>query len=527
MGVVNAYEAAQAISPYRVEGTVSDASTSLPINRAEIRVIETGQRIDTDISGHYEVGALLQEVRVLVEKFGYYPDTSEVFSLGGPTLVHDVELVPLARGRIEGTMTDTSSGIGIRAGIVLYSNGVPVDTVFTELETGDFSFEDVPVSSPPLNVYTNVEGRFLMPYPYSVIYPDTIIVEEGETTILDLTASPARVLLADDDDGLRHEKFYTSSVDTAGWTYYHHDVYETGESVIFILDEFPQGTILIWYTGMQEETLSEEEQDSLSTFLDRGGKLLLSSQNVAEDLSSSGSPFLTERLHAGYLGNTTLEDVEGYQGDPVFDGFLMRTKGLGGAYNQYSRDILIPDGVSTAACYYTDGGGGPDSLVAGILIDDPDGNGSRIIFLGFGFEAVTMPSPPGTAFATRNEVMAEILDWLEGPVGIGGGDREKSPGTLPKSYALSQNFPNPFNPMTTISFDIPDDGSKFHLVRLIIFDVRGRVVRDLLDRGVPAGRHRVVWNGKNDSGRSVSSGIYMYRLTVDDQSFTRKMLLLK
>lgn len=524
MGVVNAYAAALAISPYQVEGTVTDGSSGLPIAGAEVLALGKGQRTLTDTYGEYNIGALVQEIQLLIQKFGYYPDTSDVLSLGDSTLVHDVQLIPLARGAIEGMMTDTLTGEGIRAGIILHSNQEPVDTVITDAETGAFLFPEVPVSSPPLVVYTGVEGRFIMPYPTSVLYSDTIFVEEGETSHIDLSAAPARVLIADDDDGMGYEQFLTSAIDTAGWTYYHHDVHENGESVIYNLDEFPQGIILIWYTGMKEETLTEEEQDSLEAFLDRGGKLFITGQNIAEDLSSQGSSFLTDRLHAGYGGNTDMGNVEGYDADPIFDDILMRTKGPNGADDQYSRDILIVDGVSVPACYYTEESGGADSVVAGLWIDDL---GSRILFLGFGFEAVNRPSPPDTEFATRGEIMGNILSWLEGWVEIeddkGGGEHE----ALPRSYSLSQNYPNPFNPTTAISFDIPDDGRKFHQVRLVIFDIRGRRVRILLEGKFPPGRHNVAWSGKDDSGRKVSSGLYIYRLFVDDRSLTRKMLLLR
>ncbi|GEM_PF-2671348 len=527
MGVVNAYEAAQMISPYRITGEVTDAVSGESLSDARIMVRETGQINFTDIAGMYDIGALTEEVSLVIDKFGYYPDTSGVFSLGGSPEVYDVELVPLATGRIEGTMTDSTTGSGILAGVILQANGEAVDTAFTDPETGGFSFEDVPVSLPPLVTYSGVEGRFIMPYPSSVMYPDTFTVEEGASTHLGLSAAPARVLIVDDDDGANYEKFFTSSVDSAGWSYYHHDVNETGESVIYSLDVFPAQTILLWYTGTREETLTEEEQDSLGAFLDRGGKLLLTGQNIAEDLSSTGSPFLSQRLGAAYGGNTTLEQVRGFYNDPVFGDILMETTGLGGAFDQYSRDIIISDGGSEPACYYTEEGGGSDSLIAGLRIDDSELDGSRIIFLGFGFEAVNRPSPQDSLIATRAEVMAEMLTWLEGPVGIRGGDRNPIPETVPRIYALSQNFPNPFNPSTTITFDIPADGSGHHEVKLVIYDIRGRVMKTLLDVPLPAGRHQVVWDGRGESGRQLPSGIYLYRLTVDGRVFTRKMLLLK
>jgi len=89
--------------------------------------------------------------------------------------------------------------------------------------------------------------------------------------------------------------------------------------------------------------------------------------------------------------------------------------------------------------------------------------------------------------------------------------------------ALWQNYPNPFNPSTTISFDIDKNE---HTV-LSIYNVRGQLVTTLLDKDMPPGSHSVVWNGTDDSGNAVSSGIYFYRLVSGDFCVTQKMILMK
>jgi flagellar hook assembly protein FlgD len=73
------------------------------------------------------------------------------------------------------------------------------------------------------------------------------------------------------------------------------------------------------------------------------------------------------------------------------------------------------------------------------------------------------------------------------------------------------NTPNPFNPRTTIAFDLPQPGR----ARLQIFDVRGRRLRGLVDGVLPAGTHRVVWDGRLDNGLPAASGTYLYRLDLD------------
>ena len=102
---------------------------------------------------------------------------------------------------------------------------------------------------------------------------------------------------------------------------------------------------------------------------------------------------------------------------------------------------------------------------------------------------------------------------------------------LPRHVQLGENFPNPFNPETTIPFLVPPlalapGGST---VRLVIYNTVGQQVRLLLDGNVQPGVHHVVWDGRNAKGLSVGSGTYFYRLTVTpsgDQQ-TRPMTLVK
>lgn len=92
---------------------------------------------------------------------------------------------------------------------------------------------------------------------------------------------------------------------------------------------------------------------------------------------------------------------------------------------------------------------------------------------------------------------------------------------MPASHRLDQNFPNPFNPGTTISFDLPVPG----MVRLSIFTVSGQLVRTLVHERYPAGRHAVSWNGRNEEGKLVASGVYLYRLETAGFVKTKKMVI--
>ena len=94
---------------------------------------------------------------------------------------------------------------------------------------------------------------------------------------------------------------------------------------------------------------------------------------------------------------------------------------------------------------------------------------------------------------------------------------------LPSVLTLHANVPNPFNPTTTIHYDLPQPAE----VRLKIFDVAGRLVRTLVSEIMPAGRHQEIWDGRSDAGTAVASGGYFYRLQAGTKVLTHKMLLIK
>ncbi len=99
---------------------------------------------------------------------------------------------------------------------------------------------------------------------------------------------------------------------------------------------------------------------------------------------------------------------------------------------------------------------------------------------------------------------------------------ESSP-TAPIAFGLAQNVPNPFNPVTTIAYDVPEDAH----VAIRIYDVTGRLVRTLLDGKIAGGRREVVWDGRNDSGDPVGSGVYFCAMVAGKFRTSTKMLLLK
>jgi len=96
-------------------------------------------------------------------------------------------------------------------------------------------------------------------------------------------------------------------------------------------------------------------------------------------------------------------------------------------------------------------------------------------------------------------------------------------GNLPMKYSLDQNYPNPFNPTTTILFTVPATGH----VKIEVFNILGRLIATPFDGEASIGSNQVVWDGRSSDGEMTSSGVYFYRLTADNYTETRKMMLLK
>jgi hypothetical protein len=97
-------------------------------------------------------------------------------------------------------------------------------------------------------------------------------------------------------------------------------------------------------------------------------------------------------------------------------------------------------------------------------------------------------------------------------------------GVIPTEFGLSQNYPNPFNPSTVIRFDLPKEAP----VTLEIYNILGVKVRTLMSgEAASAGRYTAVWDGRDESGATVTTGVYLYRIIAGDFHASKKMMLLK
>ena len=106
------------------------------------------------------------------------------------------------------------------------------------------------------------------------------------------------------------------------------------------------------------------------------------------------------------------------------------------------------------------------------------------------------------------------------PTGIKEGN---APSLSPTQFALYQNFPNPFNPTTKLQFQLPSSGK----VRLNIYDISGRLIKEIFAGDKVAGKYTFEWNGNNTNGRHVASGVYFYSVQFNNSLLTKKMIYLK
>ena len=102
-------------------------------------------------------------------------------------------------------------------------------------------------------------------------------------------------------------------------------------------------------------------------------------------------------------------------------------------------------------------------------------------------------------------------------------EEEKEEASVPKEFSLSQNYPNPFNPQTVIEYALPKESQ----VSITVYNILGQRVKVLKDEFEKEGYKRVVWDGRDDSGEEVASGVYFYRIVAKDFVKTKKMMMVK
>ncbi len=310
------------------------------------------------------------------------------------------------------------------------------------------------------------------------------------------------VLIVDDDGAFDYESLYLAPA-VAG-TGKSHATWDRNSTELTgpILANFD---IVVWATGFAFPTLDASDTAALSAYLDGGGKLFITGQDIGWDLNDQGGAavlFYRNYLHATYVSDDTndltLDGVEG----TFTEGLALAISGGDGANNQeYPSDIDPRGEFATEILTYSPGRNGGIAVDTGVY---------RVVYLSFGFEAINNA-------ADRAALMEGAIGFLTGSTSAVG------EAGLPRPIALLGNTPNPFNPQTDIAFRLAGPS----VVDLQVFDLRGHLVRRLEKGMYPEGDHRVTWDGRNDQGHEVPSGSYFYVLKGRDETLVNKMMLVR
>ncbi|MCK9997493.1 MAG: hypothetical protein KAH56_14555 [Candidatus Krumholzibacteria bacterium] len=257
----------------------------------------------------------------------------------------------------------------------------------------------------------------------------------------------------------------------------------------------------------------------LTDWLDLGGRdIFLTGDDLASDLAQSGDQtrtFLNDYLGVSlvtnhirpYISNQVVPLVEVIGGNPVFAGSLQTWVAYGGCAGINSFDGVETLGTGQRLAEFLDPSGlsGQYTFSAATLnVMNPTPVQSRAISMPVDLMFVyTDPGSPFGLLSGRDQLLHDVLLYFEVIPGPIGGVTPDVPGITFKT----SNYPNPFNPRTTIKYSMPRAG---HL-KLCVYNVRGQLVKTLVDGLRPAGADQtVVWDGTDAQGSSVASGIYFY-----------------
>jgi hypothetical protein len=301
-------------------------------------------------------------------------------------------------------------------------------------------------------------------------------------------------------------------------------------------------TMMIWDSGdLEEGTIISGEHGSdksddmglLTEWLDltewwRTG-IMVFGDNAATDVSQYGDGLhlLNDLCGTELVNSSYLEMTGGYEGGGVvsplvsglpsglFDGIEFYIDNGCPAFAEL--DVLAATGIGIPALGYPDFDGSP--AYAGIISqrDNAQGADTRTEWFGFSFMRIRNAE---LGVMIRNRFLFRAWrSWLMGPAP----NVDYTDDEIPAVTALAGNFPNPFNPVTRVSFSLKKKGH----VSMRVYDVSGRLVRVLVDEVREAGAYEVVWDGLNNGGRATASGIYFCRMEADDYQRTVKMVLLR
>ena len=490
----------------------------LPVAQGEpqevvVLVANTGTQpcgnVDVSISGAFTAttSTYLEFADVDTPRLGFWTPAEPGYSHlvmtvlpGGAVASNDTASVwvqVLGWGQIQGQVSDQASGQPLAADLFFYRNGfppqVPLYAVSTDPSTGLYQVDAV-------------EGTYSILVDPQIPYTDRehsdVLVAIGETTTVNFQLLPAPVLLVDDDGGAAYDTFYSYPLSQAGFDAYYWNIAENGAPQS-ALGEFQAA---VWFTGNETDSaLTPGERNALAQFLDSGGSLLLTGQNIAQSLAAD--PFLPQYLGCSFISPSSGQyQVFGLESDPVTSSLSLLLIGFGGAGNQSSTDVIAPVAPGVQAMVYS----GPAQPTAAIRIEPPEAE-YKLIFLAFGLEGAS-----GLGSSTsRQEFLQAVMEWFQIPTGL----RQEPGSSLPEKFETLSLSPNPFNPSVQIHFAL----EKPCRTEISVYNLLGQQVAELPLGILSDGRHIISY----DFAPNLGSGLYIFLLQTPDARICARGLLLK
>jgi hypothetical protein len=286
-------------------------------------------------------------------------------------------------------------------------------------------------------------------------------------------------------------------------------------------------SVVLWHTDIRGGELAETDTTAMRKYLEGGGNLWLSGWQVLGSLTGESRPYFVfeeSSFVSQYIGidsalTTSTGDQDFIGAAGLLDGFpdvyvdSAKVFPLGALYNT---EVLLPLFDETGPLYSYISSDSMSSEYHGSVV------GAMGSSNDYGLVLTDFP----LYFLDETDagsLVDAVMELFEEPMSIGEGGE---PLTFPRVFSLSQNYPNPFNPSTTIKYDIPLGGNSIP-VEILVYDIRGRFVRKLVDQEKEPGRYQVHWDGRDNRGQKVSSGVYLYRIEAGDFSSARKMVLMR
>ncbi len=274
--------------------------------------------------------------------------------------------------------------------------------------------------------------------------------------------------------------------------------------------QLPYRAKAIVFSGRKKTNIiTDSIAQKLLEFQNAGGDLFITGQNILEDMTQRNSPHRSELLRATWTKNVAFGKILiGKSNDVLGASIPKLVLGGGDAVpNQVSPDEFNADSTVVHPMFRWNTVTGTN--YGGLWWQHPS-NGSKLVFFSFGLEGANDSSAGVTA---KSSAVLKVLNWFDGVTSAPDEDA-----LLPHSIALFDNYPNPFNPATTIAFSLPSE----QIVTLTVYDMLGREVRTLVNEKRSAGNHTVSF-----SASDLSSGMYFYSLRSGNFTETKRMMVLK